>query len=105
MKTLVTVAIRCAMIFLIPTAAYAISAQWDLNPISGDWNTAANWMSTTAPNGPGFALRYNQRDEAIKSATCQIDFWVLVEGTIGLVRPLTREANEWIREHVPHQSQ
>ena len=41
----------------------------------------------------------------MKSATCQIDFWVLVQGTIGLVRPLTRGANEWIREHVPHQSQ
>jgi hypothetical protein len=41
----------------------------------------------------------------MKSATCQIDFWVLVQGTIGLVRPLTRGASEWIREHVPHQSQ
>jgi hypothetical protein len=50
-------------------------------------------------------MRANQRDQAMKSATCQIDFWVLVQGTIGLVRPLTREACEWIREHVPHQSQ
>ena len=41
----------------------------------------------------------------MKSATGEIDFWVLVQGTIGLVRPLTRGANEWIREHVPHQSQ
>ena len=41
----------------------------------------------------------------MKSATCEIDFWVLVQGTIALVKPLTRGANEWIREHVPHQSQ
>ena len=41
----------------------------------------------------------------MKSATCQIDFLVLVQGTIGLVRPLTRGASEWIREHGPHQSQ
>ena len=41
----------------------------------------------------------------MKSATCQIDFCVLVQGTIGLVRPLTRGASEWISEHVPHQSQ
>jgi hypothetical protein len=61
MKTLVTVAIRCALIFLIPTAVYAISAQWDLNPISGDWNTAANW-TPTVPNGPTLALHCNQRD-------------------------------------------
>ena len=41
----------------------------------------------------------------MKSVTCQIDFWILVQGTIVLVRPLTRRASEWIRKHVPHQSQ
>ena len=33
--------------FLLPTVTYAISAQWNLNPVSGDWNTAANWTPTT----------------------------------------------------------
>jgi autotransporter-associated beta strand protein len=28
------------------------SATWNLNPISGDWNTATNWMPNTVPNGP-----------------------------------------------------
>jgi autotransporter-associated beta strand protein len=28
------------------------SATWDLNPGSGDWNTATNWTPTTVPNGP-----------------------------------------------------
>ena len=41
--------------FLLPTVTYAGSAQWDLDPISGDWNTAENWMPTTIPNGPGLA--------------------------------------------------
>ncbi len=41
----------------------------------------------------------------MKSATRQIDFWVLVQGTIALVKPLTRGASEWISEHGPHQSQ
>jgi hypothetical protein len=27
------------------------SATWDLNPGSGDWNTAANWTPMTVPNG------------------------------------------------------
>jgi hypothetical protein len=27
------------------------SATWDLNPTTGDWNTAANWMPATVPNG------------------------------------------------------
>ena len=31
--------------------AYAGSATWNLNPTSGDWNTAANWTPATVPNG------------------------------------------------------
>jgi autotransporter-associated beta strand protein len=34
------------------SAAYADSATWSLNPISGDWNTADNWTPPTVPNGP-----------------------------------------------------
>ena len=52
MKTLMAAAIRCSLLFLVPTVTYAISAQWDLDPISGDWNTAANWMPDVVPNGP-----------------------------------------------------
>jgi hypothetical protein len=39
MNTLLIAAIRCALMFLVPALAYADSAQWDLDPISGDWNT------------------------------------------------------------------
>jgi autotransporter-associated beta strand protein len=52
MNTLIVAAIRCSLIFLVPALAYAGSAQWDLNPISGDWNTANNWTPMTVPNGP-----------------------------------------------------
>jgi hypothetical protein len=52
MKTLIVAAIRCSLMFLVPTVTYAISAQWDLDPISGDWNTAANWTPIGVPNGP-----------------------------------------------------
>ncbi|MEP6636769.1 MAG: hypothetical protein ABJB97_08580, partial [Acidobacteriota bacterium] len=31
--------------------ARAGSATWKLDPISGDWNTAANWTPATVPNG------------------------------------------------------
>ncbi len=34
------------------SAAFAGSATWNLGPLSGDWNTAANWMPHTVPNGP-----------------------------------------------------
>jgi len=37
---------------LLPAVACAIIAQWDLDPISGDWNTAANWTPMGVPNGP-----------------------------------------------------
>ena len=52
MNTLVTAAIRCSVLFLFSAVAYAGSAQWDLNPTSSDWNTAANWTPMTVPNGP-----------------------------------------------------
>ena len=33
------------------SAVYADSATWNLNPTSGDWNTANNWTPATVPNG------------------------------------------------------
>jgi len=52
MNTLIVTAIRCSLMFLVPALAYAGSAQWNLNPGSGDWNTADNWTPMTVPNGP-----------------------------------------------------
>ena len=52
MKRLIAAAISCSLTFLVPTVTYAISAQWDLDPMSGDWNTAANWTPDEVPNGP-----------------------------------------------------
>ena len=55
MHTLIAAAIGCSLLFVLPTIIYAISAQWNLNPVSGDWNTAENWTPTTIPNAPGLA--------------------------------------------------
>ena len=52
MNKLIVAAIRCSLMLLLPAVAYPDSAQWDLNPSSGDWNTAANWTPMTVPNGP-----------------------------------------------------
>jgi autotransporter-associated beta strand protein len=52
MKTRIVAAICCSLMSLVPSVGYAISAQWDLDPISGDWNTAANWTPNGVPNGP-----------------------------------------------------
>jgi len=40
------------LLMLTLQVAHADSATWDLNPISGDWNTADNWTPATVPNGP-----------------------------------------------------
>src|SRR5690242_1133723 len=48
MKRLFPIARVCS--WLIATHSFAGSATWDLNPTSGDWNTAANWTPATVPN-------------------------------------------------------
>jgi len=41
----------CGLIFFLAEFACAGSATWELDPISGDWNTAANWTPNGVPNG------------------------------------------------------
>src|SRR6266550_4313297 len=72
MKTLIAAAIRCSLVFLVPTVTYAISAQWDLDPISGDWNTADNWTPNEVPNGPADVATFglsNTTDVSISADT------------------------------------
>ena len=33
-------------------STFAGSATWKTDPVSNDWNTAANWTPETVPNGP-----------------------------------------------------
>ena len=41
-----------ALLFLaVQRQSLAGSATWSNNPLSGDWNTAANWIPNTIPNG------------------------------------------------------
>jgi hypothetical protein len=42
----------CLLSFSIASPTFAGSATWNLNPTSGDWNTADNWTPATVPNGP-----------------------------------------------------
>ena len=51
-KTFLQTILAVALSILVPIVAHASSATWDLNPGSGDWNTAANWTPMTVPNGP-----------------------------------------------------
>jgi hypothetical protein len=38
-------------------------------------------------------------------STCKTDIWILPQGTLTLVRPITQRASEWIRQHVQDDSQ
>jgi autotransporter-associated beta strand protein len=49
-KTFLQTILAVTVPVLVPTLAHAGSATWDLNPGSGDWNTAANWTPMTVPN-------------------------------------------------------
>src|SRR5262249_49303882 len=43
--------ILSALLFVLAVqSSHAGSATWNLNPTSGDWNTAANWTPATVPN-------------------------------------------------------
>ena len=48
--------VSCAIVLTLSLGPlctlYAGSATWSMNPISGDWNTGANWTPETVPNGP-----------------------------------------------------
>jgi autotransporter-associated beta strand protein len=50
-NTILQTILIVAVSILAPMVAHAGSATWDLNPTSGDWNTAANWTPATVPNG------------------------------------------------------
>src|SRR5690242_9065196 len=41
-----------ALLFAAVATLQAGSATWNSDPVSGDWNTAANWTPNTVPNGP-----------------------------------------------------
>jgi hypothetical protein len=62
-----------ALLFLfLPKIASAGSATWNLNPTSGDWNTAVNWTPATVPNGPSDAATFalsNTTEVALSAST------------------------------------
>jgi hypothetical protein len=41
----------------------------------------------------------------MKHPVCKSDIWILPQGTIALVRPLTQRASEWVSQHVRADSQ
>ena len=49
------------------------SATWNLNPISADWNTAANWTPATVPNGPDDTATFDVSNRTAVSVSKDIE--------------------------------
>ena len=48
-----TAALLSALLLLLTIqSGHAGSAQWNLEPVNGDWNLLSNWTPATVPNGP-----------------------------------------------------
>lgn len=55
-----------------PVSLFAGSATWNLNPTSGNWNTAANWTPATVPNGLSDVATFAQSNITNVSASSSI---------------------------------
>ena len=54
-------------------SAHADSATWNLNPISGDWNTATNWTPATVPNGSSDTATFDQSNTTSVSLSASVE--------------------------------
>src|SRR5712691_5788979 len=76
--------------------AHAGSATWNLDPTSGDWNTATNWTPNTVPNAPADVATFAASNQtAISlSANTIVDSIVFNPGasafTISAISPASR---------------
>jgi autotransporter-associated beta strand protein len=72
MNRFILATICCLLTLIPPSVTYAISTQWDLDPVSGDWNTADNWTPIGVPNGPADTATFglsNTTDVSISANT------------------------------------
>jgi hypothetical protein len=58
--------------------AYAGSATWNLNPATGDWNTATNWTPATIPNATTDIATFGASNITSLSTSANVDLAGLV---------------------------
>ncbi len=65
-----------------PRDSFAGAATWSANPISGDWNTVANWIPATVPNGPSDVATFgtSNRTSLSTNITVELDSIVFNSG-------------------------
>ncbi len=67
--------------FLPLASSHAGSANWDLNPPNGDWNTSANWNPATVPNGAADTATFNLSNTAAVSLSANVQVASIVFGS------------------------
>src|SRR3954454_13305867 len=76
--------VAAALLFLAAQRlSFAGSATWDQNPLSGDWNTAANWAPQTVPNSETDIASFgssNVTNLSITNASVSLDSAVFNSG-------------------------
>ncbi len=82
MRAKLLILVTVSLGFSFGLQAYAGSATWNLNPISGDWNTAENWSPATVPNGSADTATFasSQITDVSISAAVEVDGIVFNEG-------------------------
>jgi autotransporter-associated beta strand protein len=61
------------LLTFIVASSNAGSATWNLNPASGDWNTATNWTPSTVPNGPADTATFSLSDTTAVSLSASAE--------------------------------
>ncbi len=70
----VSALLLCGLLLLIPDApAHAGSAAWNLDPVSNDWNTAANWTPATVPDSPAATATFGVSNQTSVSNLGNVD--------------------------------
>src|SRR5690348_14209689 len=84
----------CSLSCLIAAHSFAGSATWSANPVSGDWNTAANWTPNTVPNGPADIATFgvsNQTASTVSTADIEVSELIFNPGA----SPFTINVNNY----------
>jgi autotransporter-associated beta strand protein len=63
---------------LLSNFTFAGSATWNLNPTSGDWNTATNWAPATVPDGPSDTATFASSNRLSIGLSAPTEIYALV---------------------------
>ncbi|MGH8093037.1 MAG: beta strand repeat-containing protein [Chthoniobacterales bacterium] len=77
----VAMSLLVASMALATGSVFAGSATWSMSPTSGDWNTAANWVPATVPNGPSDIATFSASNRATVSLSAGVEIDSIVFGT------------------------